>query len=130
MISLQVLGAEGVQQIHAATLRVLSEVGVILTHPGARELLVSHGAHIAGDRALLPADLGRSIALPNVPTPSRCKAATRPSQLSWAMAPVTFSNVGGVPNIADSNDGTRRPALRNDNAKTARLLDDYRTCPA
>ena len=60
MIALQVLGQEGVKQVHEATLRLLSETGVVLTHPGARELLLDHGAQVAEDRVLLPADLVES----------------------------------------------------------------------
>ena len=122
MLRLQVLGAEGVKQIHAATLRVLSEVGVILAHPGARELLVSHGARIAGDRVLLPADLvERCVAQ----CPHTVKMQGRDPTKAIVLGDGVFHahNVGGVPNIADANDGTRRPALREDNAKTARLLD-------
>ena len=122
MIHLQVLGAEGVKQIHAATLRVLSEVGVILTHPGARELLVGHGARVAGDRVLLPADLvERCVAQ----CPHTVKMQGRDPAKAILLGDGTCHahNVGGVPNIADSNEGTRRPALRDDNAKTARLLD-------
>ena len=57
MIRLRVLGEEGVKQVHGATLRLLSETGIVLTHPGARELLLDHGARVARDRVLLPADL-------------------------------------------------------------------------
>jgi trimethylamine--corrinoid protein Co-methyltransferase len=122
MIHLQVLGAEGIQQIHAATLRVLSEVGVILTHPDARELLASHGARVVGDRVLLPPELvERCVAQ----CPHTVKMQGRDSAKAILLGDGTCHahNVGGVPNITDSNDGTRRPALREDNAKTARLLD-------
>jgi hypothetical protein len=39
MVHLQVLGEEGVKRVRAATLRILSEVGIILTHPATREML-------------------------------------------------------------------------------------------
>ena len=100
MIRLQVLGAEGVKQIHAATLRVLSEVGVILTHPGARELLVSHGARVEGDRVLLPADLvERCVA--QCPHTVKMQGRDPTKAIVLGDGDCHAHNVGGVPNIAD-----------------------------
>ncbi len=57
MKRLQVLAEEQLQQMHEATLSMLSETGVKLTHSGARELLLEHGATTDGERVLLPPDL-------------------------------------------------------------------------
>jgi len=57
MIRLAVLADEAVEAIHQATLRILSEVGIVLTQPEAREVLAGAGATVRGDRVLLPPDL-------------------------------------------------------------------------
>jgi hypothetical protein len=57
MIRLTIFEEDQVQAIHEATLRVLSETGVILSHPESRALLLEAGATIDGERILLPAEL-------------------------------------------------------------------------
>jgi trimethylamine--corrinoid protein Co-methyltransferase len=122
MIRLKVLGAEGVKQVHEATLRILSETGIILTHPEARELLVGHGARVVENRVLIPADLVTRCV-------SQCPPMVRMQGRDPARAIVLGDgachahNVGGTPNILDPVTGERRAAVREDNARTARLLD-------
>jgi trimethylamine--corrinoid protein Co-methyltransferase len=57
MIRLSVFDEQQVQTIHEATLRVLNETGVVLTHPEGRRLLEGAGARLDQDRVLLPPDL-------------------------------------------------------------------------
>ena len=57
MKKLEYLTPDEVESAHQATLQILSEVGVKLTHPTARDLLTSHGASLAGNRVLFPPDL-------------------------------------------------------------------------
>ena len=122
MIRLQVLGAKGVQQVHEATLRILSETGIILTHAEAREVLVSHGARVVENRVLLPADLVTRCV-------SQCPHTVKMQGRDPARAVILGDggcyahNVGGTPNILDPITGERRAAAREDNIKTARLLD-------
>jgi len=122
MIRLQVLGAEGVKQVHEATLRILSETGIVLTHAKAREMLVSHGARVAGNRVLIPADLVTRCV-------SQCPRTVKMQGRDPARAVLLGDggcyahNVGGTPNILDPLTGERRAATRDDNIKTARLLD-------
>jgi len=52
-----ILSPEEVEAIHQATLRILSEIGVTLTHVKAREVLTSSGAAIRDERVLLPPNL-------------------------------------------------------------------------
>ena len=57
MFRLPILTEDHIKQIHQASLRILSETGVVLTHPDAREMLTDHGASLKGDRTLLPVSL-------------------------------------------------------------------------
>ena len=60
MIMLSVLTHAEIEAIHASTLRILDETGVVLAHPEGREMLTAAGASIEGDRVLLPPDLVES----------------------------------------------------------------------
>lgn len=122
MVHLQVLGEEQVKQVHKATLRLLSETGIVLTHPGARELLLEHGARVAGDRVLLPADLVESC-VARCPHPVRLQGRDPEKAIELAGVSWYAHNVGGVPNVFEAGNGTRRPAARKDVAQAARLLD-------
>ncbi len=51
---LQVINADQIAQIHAATLDVLERTGVKITHPRALEILSGAGASVQGDRVKLP----------------------------------------------------------------------------
>lgn len=57
MVRLTVLTAEEVEAVHQATLRILSEVGPVLTQPEARGILTAAGATVRDDRVLLPSEL-------------------------------------------------------------------------
>jgi trimethylamine---corrinoid protein Co-methyltransferase len=128
MVRLQVLGVDGIKQVHEATLRILAETGIALAHPGARDLLTSHGARVAGDRVLIPADLVTSC-LAQCPRTVRMQGRDPARVVVLGDGACHAHNVGGVPNILDGSDGRhatdprRRAAVRQDNAKTARLLD-------
>ena len=46
----EILDLAGVEAIHQATLRILSETGVQLSHSSGRELLISAGARVENER--------------------------------------------------------------------------------
>ena len=122
MIRLQVLGEHGVQQVHEATLRILSETGIILTHAGARELLAGHGARVVENRVLIPPDLvTRCVA--QCPPTVRMQGRDAARAIVLGDGGCHAHNVGGTPNILDPVTGERRAATREDNVNTARLLD-------
>jgi len=118
---LEVLTADEIEAIHHATLRVLDEIGILLTHDGGRELLTEAGGVVRGDRVLLPPDLVERVI-------SRC-----PPQVivrGRAGEPVVLGdgslhwhNVGGARNVYEPRTGQRRPALVQDVRDSARLLD-------
>jgi len=53
----KVISDEDVESIHKATLRVLSEVGIVLTHTEIRERLNDASASIQEERVLLPPEM-------------------------------------------------------------------------
>jgi trimethylamine--corrinoid protein Co-methyltransferase len=121
MIRLTVLTTEELDAIHQATLRILSEVGIILTHPQAREILVGAGATVQGERVLLPPDLvegevtrcPRQVALRGR---GGQRAVLGDGTLHW-------HNVGGARDVYDPRTGQRRPATLQDVRASTRLLD-------
>lgn len=120
MLRLKVLGEEGIKRVHEATLCVLSEAGIALTHPGARELLLDYGAHVSGDRVFLPADLVERCL---VDCPRKIRIQGRDPQKAIELGDGSWHahNVGGVPSISEGE--VRRQATRKDVAEAARLLD-------
>ena len=122
MVHLQILGEERVTQVHEATLRLLSETGIVLTHPSARELLLDHGARAAGDRVLLPPDLVESC-VAQCPRAVRLQGRDPEKAIELDGRSWYAHNVGGVPNVYEAGNGTRRPAARADVVQAARLLD-------
>ncbi len=122
MTHLGILGEQDINSIHQATLRILAEVGIILTHPLARELLSSHGARPNENRVLIPADLVTRC-LAQCPRTIKVQGRDSAQAIVLGDGALHTHNVGGVPNITDANTGARRPAIREDNVNTTRLLD-------
>jgi trimethylamine--corrinoid protein Co-methyltransferase len=122
MRNLQFLTSEQVQQVHQETLRLLAEVGVQLTHPGAREMLLDHGAQCRGNRVLLPPDLVERC-VEQCPQVVKLVGRDPDKTVELGAGGVSAHNVGGVPNVYELASGTRRPATREDNVRVARLLD-------
>ena len=121
MVRLTVLTSEEVEAVHQATLRILSEVGVVLTQPEARELLTGAGATVRDDRVLLPPDLvERTLDQCTRQTTVRGRggeaAVLGDGTLHW-------HNVGGACDVYDPRTGQRRPATLQDVYASARLLD-------
>lgn len=67
MIQLTALSSKELEAIHQATLRILGEIGIELTQPETREILVGAGAKIQGGRVLSPAALGVTLPLSHCP---------------------------------------------------------------
>jgi trimethylamine--corrinoid protein Co-methyltransferase len=122
VIKFQILGQKNIQEIHEATLRILSETGVVLTHPGARKLLCDHGATTNGDRVFLPAELVERC-LGQIPPMVKLQGRDPEMAIELCSGSWYAHNVGGVPNVFDPSENTRRPATRADVAQSTRLLD-------
>lgn len=121
MAKLSVLSDEDVKAIHEATLRILSEVGILLTEPEGVEILTGSGATVQGDRLYLPSDLvEREITkCPSTVTIyGRDKKAVvlGDGKLHW-------HNLGGARDVYEPHSGQKRPAMVQDVCDSAKVLD-------
>lgn len=116
-----VLTDEEVEAIHRATLRILGEVGVVLTHPQAREVLAGMGAVVRGDRVLLPPDLVEH-ALAQCPRQVTVQGRDG-RQVVLGDGSLHWHNLGGAREVYDPRTGDRRPATLQDVRDSTRLLD-------
>ncbi len=112
---------EDVEAIHQATLRILAESGVKLTHPEGRDILVGEGAVVKGERLLLPPDLVDRMV-------SRCirqvKLRGRDGSLRvLGDGSLNWHNLGGARDIYDHRTGVRRWAVVQDIIDSTRILD-------
>jgi len=122
MIHLPILGPEQIDLIHQGTLDILAETGIALNHPEARGLLLEHGASMDGDRVLLPETLVEKC-LETLPSKVTLQGRDPTKAIHLGSGKCYVHNVGGVPNVFDSEKGLRRPAIRADNVEATRLLD-------
>jgi trimethylamine--corrinoid protein Co-methyltransferase len=121
MVKLCVLTQEEVEAIHQATLRVLSETGVILQHPEGQEILQGSGAIILNERVLFPPDLvERMLAL----CPHQVRLGSRSKHtITLGDGRLHWHNLGGAREIFDFRSGSRRPSTIQDVVDSTRLLD-------
>ncbi len=121
MVRLTVLTPDEIKAVHQATLCILSEVGVILTQPEARERLTGEGATLGGDRVLLPPDLVERLI-------AKCTGRVRVRGRNGETVVIGdgdlhWHNLGGARDIYDHRSGDKRPATLQDVVDSTRLLD-------
>jgi trimethylamine--corrinoid protein Co-methyltransferase len=129
-----VLSPEEVEAVHRATLRILSEVGVTLTHAEAREVLTGAGATIRDERVLLPPDLVEACI-------ARCPRQITIRGRGGAVktlgdGSLNFHNLGGARDIYNGSavsyhnpaTGEHRFATVQDLRDATRLLDALENC--
>ena len=116
-----ILNEDEVEAIHAASLRILSETGVILTHPQARELLAASGGIPEGDRLLLPPELVESAVM-KCPGEVHLRGRNGITK-TLGDGSLHWHNMGGARDVYDPITGTRRKALLQDVRDSTRLLD-------
>jgi trimethylamine--corrinoid protein Co-methyltransferase len=126
MISLSVLDENEVEAIHQGTLRILGEIGVVLTEPKSRALLAEAGAKVQEMRVLLPPELvEKCIALAGKKTTIRGRGG---AVKTLGDGSLYFHNLGGAPQVYDASSGTRRLATVQDVRDATRLLDALENC--
>ena len=121
MVRLTVLTEKEVEAIHQTTLRILGQVGILLTQPEAREILTGAGATVRSDRVFLPPDLVEGEV-------ARCprQVAIRGrggGTVVLGDGALCWHNLGGAPNVYEPRARQRRPATLQDVSDSARLLD-------
>jgi len=126
MSILNFLGFEEVELIHEASLRILNETGVILTHPPAVDLLVDSGARINNNKVLIPPSLVESC-LEKCPQKVSIKGRGGAIKILGEGA-LSFHNLGGARDIFDQATMTHRYATIQDIRDSTRLLDALPNC--
>jgi len=126
MKSYNFLSHEEVEAIHQGTLRILGEIGVVLTEPKSRALLAGAGAKVQEMRVLLPPELvEKCIALAGKKTTIRGRGG---AVKTLGDGSLYFHNLGGAPQVYDASSGTRRLATVQDVRDATRLLDALENC--
>lgn len=121
MVRLTILTDEEVEGVHQATLHILSEVGIVLTQPEAREVLAGAGATVRDDRVLLPPDLVEQAL---AQCPHQVTVRGRDGEpVVLGDGTLHWHNLGGAPDVYDPRTGQRRSAAVQDAHASARLLD-------
>jgi trimethylamine--corrinoid protein Co-methyltransferase len=126
MFHLSALGESEINSIHQASLRVLSETGVVLKERTSRALLMDAGARVQDNRVLFPPDLvEKCLSQAGKSTTIR----GRGGQIKkLGDGTLYFHNLGGAPNIYDSRIGKRRLTTVQDVRDATRLLDGLENC--
>jgi trimethylamine--corrinoid protein Co-methyltransferase len=126
MFSLNLLNKNEVEAIHLATLRVLREIGVVLTHPPALKLLMEAGALVRDNRVLFPADLVDACL---EKCPGKVSVRGRGGNIkTLGDGGLNFHNLGGARDIFDHATGGKRYANLQDVRDATRLLDALPNC--
>jgi trimethylamine--corrinoid protein Co-methyltransferase len=117
----KIISDQDVEAIHEATLRVLSEVGIVLDHPQIRERLADSGATLNGARVQLPPDLvEKSIEI----STKKVKTRGRDGKIiTLGDGSLHWHNLGGARDIYDPVSGKLRRATLQDLRDSTRLLD-------
>ncbi|MBM3145862.1 MAG: hypothetical protein FJ010_13030 [Chloroflexi bacterium] len=110
-----------VEAIHQATLRILSEVGIVLEHTRTRQRLFDEGASAYGHRVLIPPELvERCLSL--------CRSKVRvmgrnKKEVVIGGGTLQWHNLGGARDVFEPTTGKTRPATTQDVCDSTRLLD-------
>jgi trimethylamine--corrinoid protein Co-methyltransferase len=96
---LTILSQDEVRTIHHATLRILSEVGVILGDAEARTLLFDHGAQESHGRVCLPPDLVETCLKR---CPQQVTLRGRGGQVILGTGKLYVHNLGGARDVLDA----------------------------
>ena len=119
---LQPLTVDDATETEDTAYRVLGEVGVVVEHNRALELLHSRGCVVRAGRVAMPRQ-AVEWALQNVRPDNVVHSADGERELLLQPGLSRFHNSGGEPNVQDIHTGERRPATRRDQADVTRLLD-------
>ena len=119
---LRPLAPDALARLHAASLRILEETGVVVTSPAVRDRMAAAGARVEGDRVRLPAGLVEA-ALGAAP-PTYTLAARDPDwDLPLDGAHGYLSVDGSAAEILDLETGERRSSTEADLAQVTCLAD-------
>lgn len=117
----KIISDQDIEDIHQGTLRVLSEVGIVLDHPEIKDQLVEKGAAVQDGRVQIPADLvEQSIAGSTKKVTTRGRAG---KSITLGDGSLNWHNLGGARDIYDPVSRSVRWATIKDVQDSTRLLD-------
>jgi len=126
MNTLKVLSDSEVESMHHAALRVLAEVGAILIHPAARQILIGAGASIKNERICLPPELVEDC-LAKCPPQVTIRGRGGMTK-TLGDGSLNFHNLGGARDIHNLATDEHRFAVLQDLRDATRLLDALPNC--
>lgn len=126
MERLKFLSDEDVQSMHEATLRVLSEVGVIWTHKPSLDILLDAGCTMNGNRVCFPP----SLVMQSIEQADKrpCIRGRNGQVNELGSGNLYFHNLGGARDVYDARTNTRHVATDEDASNAIRLLDALPNC--
>jgi len=110
------------ERIEETAYRLLGEVGILLEHKDAVEMLDGLGCHVDGERVKIPHSVVE-WALKNLRPQQQVYNQDGSVAFQFGDGKLRFHNGGGPPFIYDLENGKRRPAVISDIADVSRLLD-------
>ena len=117
----EVLTQEGIEKIHAAAMRLLSEVGIqIVDYPPCLETFKEHGAKVEGDLVKIDEDTLMNF-VKQAPSSFTQLARNSANSLPIGGNNTVFAPVYGPPYVADLDKG-RRPSTMEDFRNFAKLV--------
>ena len=119
----RMLSDDQIEAIHQKSLRVLSEIGMDVLYPEAREILARAGARVEGERVRLGAEIVAE-ALKTPPRQFVFHARNPARNIEVGGDWIAFAPVGGPPNCSDLDRG-RRPGTLEDNANFIKLAQFF-----
>jgi trimethylamine--corrinoid protein Co-methyltransferase len=126
MIRFSILDANEIEAIHQASLRILAEIGVVLSEPDSLKFLTDAGARVHNNRILIPPELvEKCISLAGKKTTIMGRGG---GIKTLGDGSLYFHNLGGAPQIFDAATGNRRLATVRDVEDCTRLLDALENC--
>lgn len=121
MYPYSIISHDEVLVVHEATLRILDETGIVLTHPEGWEFLTSAGAVVESDRVRIPADLVETC-LSNTPNQVLIRGRGG-TVVTLGDGALHWHNMGGARDIYDPKVGQARAATVDDVRRSTLLLD-------
>lgn len=121
-VKFQILDREERERIAAATLDLMEQAGVVLTHPEAVELMHGAGANVDGNRVRLPS----SMVLDAIESaPESISIYDRSGNLTMQLEGTHcyFGAVVDAPEVIDPVSKSRRPCTQEDVRRHALLVD-------
>jgi trimethylamine--corrinoid protein Co-methyltransferase len=119
---LNILSREKLDLIHHSTLEILRRTGVQVDEPSAVAIFKKGGCYVEGDRVRIPAHLVEWALRNTPPRVCMCDRDGNPAMFLEENN-VYFGTGSDTPNVMDAYSGERRPAVLQDIANNAKVVD-------